>query len=431
MNSYYFLIALSTLTYGLTILFALVSDALRFAQFGFLKDELSKKYQERESFDSQLHKMEDYFEEEGQNLRELEWGYLLSLGTGLVFFLLTIYSDQSFTLKEMVTSTLTYLGTTFILTGVLIRGFSEPLAETILIKFYPMWKLWHRLVTPLRWIQKIMKIVIQRIRGIDEELEELDEQKILDSMEDGKKAGVLDDSEQEMIENLIDFKDLDVAEIMTPRTDMAAVPVESSVMDIIKSMVENRFSRILVYEENRDQVIGFVHIRDLLPYWTSTGEPPPLRDLLRAPYFVPETKKIRTLFQEFKSKHLHIAVVLDEYGGTAGLVTLEDVLEEIVGDIVDEHQEDEEKNFEKISESEYIVQAKMRITELEELLDEEFEEDESYDSVGGLLIAQLGRIPAQGERGELKDFHLNYTVLEANERRIEKVQITHLSHANN
>jgi putative hemolysin len=414
------------ISYTLHIAFALLGDALRFAQFGYIKLHLNKRYQQKEHFKQQTLKMEDYFEDEGQNLRELEWGYLIFMGLGLIFCLMGFYQNETFTLDQVAFTTTIYFAITLLITGIIVRGFSEPFAESILIFFYPFWRVWHNIITPLRLLQKGVKVLIQRVKGIEGEEEDLDEQKILDSMEDGKKAGVLEDSEQEMIENLIEFKDLDVAEIMTPRTDMSAVPVESSVEDVIQSMVENRFSRILVYQENRDHIIGFVHVRDLLPFWASNNTPPPLKSLIRDPYFVPETKQIRTLFQEFKSKHLHIAVVLDEYGGTAGLVTLEDILEEIVGDIVDEHQEDEEKTYEVVSENEFVVQAKMRINELEELLEIEIEENESYDSIGGLLIAHLGRIPAQGERGDIEQFQISYNVLEANERRIEKIHLKKL-----
>jgi len=418
---------LAIVFYGCHILFALLSDALRFAQLGFIKNKLQKKHQNKDHhYDRSILKMEAYFNDEGENLRELEWGYQLTLGLALITFLLTIYHDSNASAIEIITTISIYLAITLLSTGVLIRGFSEPFSESILINFYRCWKIWHNIVTPLRLLQRGIKVIIQRVRDIENEQVELDEQKILDSMEDGKKAGVFEDAEQEMIENLIEFKDLDVSEIMTPRTDMAAVPIESSIMDVIKSMVENRYSRILIFEDNRDKIVGFVHIRDLLPFWGSEQSLPELKSILRDPYFVPESKQIRTLFQEFKAKHLHIAVVLDEYGGTAGLVTLEDILEEIVGDIVDEHQEDENDYFEKLSDREFIVQAKMRITELEELLDIEIEEDESYDSLGGLIISFLGRIPVQGERGELTKFNMAYTILEANERRIEKVQLTQI-----
>jgi putative hemolysin len=242
-------------------------------------------------------------------------------------------------------------------------------------------------------------------------------------MEDGSKAGVLDESEREMIENIIEFKDLDVGEVMTPRTEMSAVSVDSTIDEVVTQMVESSFSRIMVYEENRDNVLGFVHVRDCLPFWKKE-EAPPLRELIHSVYYVPDTKSIRSLFQEFKTEHLHIAIVLDEYGGTAGLITLEDILEEIVGDIVDEHQSEEEENYELISENEVQVQGKMRVSELEEILNMEFEENDNYDSVGGMIISHLGRIPNQGEFGELSEQQLSYKVIDANERRIEKVLFT-------
>jgi putative hemolysin len=268
------------------------------------------------------------------------------------------------------------------------------------------------------------QMLILRVAGVEEEEEEEErEQKILDSMEDGSKAGILDESEREMIENLIEFKDLDVGEVMTPRTEMAALQTTATLDEVVDQMVESNFSRIMIYEENRDNVIGFVHVRDCLPFWKK-DDAPSLKDLLHAVYYVPDTKSIRSLFQEFKAQHLHIAIVLDEYGGTAGLITLEDILEEIVGDIVDEHQSEDEEICKMISENEVQVQGRMRVSELEEVFSLEFEENDSYDSVGGMVISHLGRIPAQGESGELNTHGLNYKVLDANERRIEKIQFT-------
>jgi CBS domain containing-hemolysin-like protein len=398
---------------------ALLSDALRFASLGILKSNLQKKSLSPERLDQNLRRMESYFDDSGRNLRELEWGMHLSFLGCLIAYVLSLPNQSS--LAEIGLEVggnvlvLSFLGSH------LMRAFSEPYAETLLIFLYPLWKAWHLLVWPLTITLEGLQFLVQRVGGVEEEEEEEHEQKLLDSMEDGSKAGLLEESEREMIENLIEFKDLDVAEIMTPRTDMAAVSVEASIDEIVDLMVEHRFSRIIVYKENRDNVVGFVHVRDLLPFWKKSDNLPHVESLLHSVYFVPNTKSIRSLFQEFKTQHLHIAVVLDEYGGTAGLITLEDILEEIVGDIVDEHQDQEEKSFSITSSNEVQAQGKMRVSELEEVFELEFEENDSYDSVGGLIISTLGRIPVTGEQGDLEDVGLSYQITEANERRIETV----------
>ena len=410
-----------TLSWGCYLLMSLISDSLRFASFGLIKAELQKRHSSLERIDQALHRVSGYFDDSGKNLRELEWG-------GQTFFLLGLYFlwgvQENESTAESILAGAIYSAMMFFMGAVGVRGFSEPFAEQILIKVYPFWKTWHVVITPLTMLVNGFQLLILRVAGVkEEEAEEEREQKILDSMEDGSKAGILDESEREMIENLIEFKDLDVGEVMTPRTEMAAVVVTANLDEVVEQMVESNFSRIMVYEENRDNVIGFVHVRDCLPFWKK-DKAPLLKELLHDIYYVPDTKSIRSLFQEFKTQHLHIAIVLDEYGGTAGLITLEDILEEIVGDIVDEHQSEDEEICKMISENEVQVQGRMRVSELEEVFSMEFEENDSYDSVGGMVISHLGRIPAQGESGELNNHGLSYKVLDANNRRIEKIQFT-------
>jgi putative hemolysin len=285
-----------------------------------------------------------------------------------------------------------------------------------------MWLMIHYVMKPLTLlIDTLQEIVLRMIGHKVEEEEEEHEQKILDSVDEGEKAGVFEDAERKMIENLIEFKDRDAGEVMTPRTEMIAISVDEGVKKVVEAMKESKLSRILIYKENRDNIIGFVHVRDLLPYWDHTEPLPHLNVLMHDPYLVPVSKSIRSLFQEFKDQHLHIAVVLDEYGGTAGLISLEDILEEIVGEIVDEHEDEEEMMYKVIGSGEIIVNARLRIDELNEVFETEIEENEQFDSVGGLLISQLGRIPTEGEQGELAELNLFYKISKANERKIDEV----------
>ena len=418
-------IALALASWFFYLLMSMLVDALRFASYGFLKTKLQKERLEAEKADEILGRMEAYFEDSGRNLRELEWGVHLSFYGGLFSYLVYCHQSGDDFKGCLIQGSLAFLWIS-ILGGLLTRGISEPFAESILIRFYPFWKLWHVMATPFTSLVHGLQVLAQRVSGAEMEQEDEEvEQKMLDTMQDSSKAGVIDESEREMIENLIELKDLDVAEVMTPRTEMVAVKKETPLDEVVDEMVSESFSRIMVYNENRDNVVGFIHVRDLLPFWKKASEEcPPLESLMHDVYYVPETKSIRSLFQEFKKEHLHIAVVLDEYGGTAGLITLEDILEEIVGEIVDEHQQDEEQLFTRISDDQVRVQGRMRVSELEELLELEFEDDDSYDSIGGMLIAQLGRIPSSGETGDIPEQPLQFRVLDANERRVEEVLFT-------
>lgn len=409
---------LMSLLWVLYVLCAMIHDALRFASFGFIKTKLQKKSLSGRNLDLVLQRLESYFDDNGSNLRELEWAGLAFLLGGFYHYLSGIDHVHPPVALGVIVG-VAAVG------GLLSRAISEPYAESVLIGLYPLWRIIHVGTKPLTFFVQGLQVLVQRVSGQEvEQEEEEQEQRLLDSMEDGSKSGVLEESEREMIENLIEFKDLEVSEVMTPRTEMAAVPEQADLDQVVKEMVEKRYSRIVVYRDNRDNVVGFVHVRDLLPYYRKDVTHPPLVDLMHSAYYVPETKSIRSLFQEFKNEHLHIAVVLDEYGGTAGLITLEDILEEIVGEIVDEHQDEDDMLYEKVSDTEVKAQGRMRVTELEEILGVEFEEDDSYDSVGGMLIAHLGKIPSQGEQGQLPEVPVQFKVLDANERRVEVVQFS-------
>ena len=410
---------------ALYILSAMMSDSLRFASFGIIKEMLQKKFgHSEETLSRYTERMNKIFTDDEKNLRELEWATSLFLLLGLCFMM------RYFQLKEMQTfgsyifskEILIYLGIVFFCSSILLRTLSEPFSEKIIWYLYPMWLMIHYVMKPLTLlIDTLQEIVLRMIGHKVEEEEEEHEQKILDSVDEGDKAGVFEDAERKMIENLIEFKDRDAGEVMTPRTEMIAISVDEGVKKVVEAMKESKLSRILIYKENRDNIIGFVHVRDLLPYWDHTEPLPHLNVLMHDPYLVPVSKSIRSLFQEFKDQHLHIAVVLDEYGGTAGLISLEDILEEIVGEIVDEHEDEEEMMYKVIGSGEIIVNARLRIDELNEVFETEIEENEQFDSVGGLLISQLGRIPTEGEQGELAELNLFYKISKANERKIDEV----------
>jgi len=235
----------------------------------------------------------------------------------------------------------------------------------------------------------------------------------------GQETGLLDEDENEMIHRIFEMKDIVVREVMVPRTDVEALEINSSVEDVAKLVVKVGHSRIPVYEENIDRIVGIVYAKDLLKYWISKSKTDKIRDVMRKPLFVPETKNIDDLFKELKNQRIHIAVVVDEYGGTSGLVTIEDLIEEIVGDIQDEY-DIEEDEFVVVEEGEYIADAKIDIDELSDKLGVIIPK-EDYDTLGGFLVHMSNKIPAVDD--VINYENITFTIIEADERRVAKVGI--------
>ena len=246
------------------------------------------------------------------------------------------------------------------------------------------------------------------------------EEEIHELMDAGEEEGLINEEENEMIRSIFALGDTVVREIMVPRTDMASVSLEATFRDVLSSIIDCGHSRIPVYDGTIDNIVGLVYAKDLLKYWGMDESAVVLRKILRTPYFIPETKNLEELLHEFKKKRIHIAIVIDEYGGTSGLVTIEDLLEQIVGDIQDEYDLEEEWLVEG-ADGAVVVDARLPIEDLEEHFGIEIERDK-FDTVGGLIVHLTGRIPAAGEVVEIGAIRL--TVLEADARKIKKVSIS-------
>lgn len=229
--------------------------------------------------------------------------------------------------------------------------------------------------------------------------------------------------EQRILEGIVRFGDETAKEIMTSRQDVVDLDFKSTYQEVLQCIVENNYSRIPVYQDNSDNIRGILYIKDLLPH-LSKGPAFRWQSLIRPPYFVPETKKIDDLLREFQENKVHIAIVVDEFGGTSGIVTLEDVLEEIVGEINDEYDEDE-KNYQRINSNTYIFEGKTLLSDFYKILnldDETFEEVEGdADSLAGLLLEIKGEFPKLHEKLEYQNF--TFEVMEMEERRISKIKI--------
>ena len=297
--------------------------------------------------------------------------------------------------------------------------------EKILSRTYKLLMFFSILAWPILYVWKFTDGFVKRLIGIPEttpeERQEEKQEEFLTGLEQRRTEGVLDEEEQEMIENVLELSDTAADEIMTPRTDIVAVEVNSDLNTILETINTAGHTRVPVYEANIDKIIGLIYAKDLL---TEIGKKPAdfkLRDKIRDAYFVPETKPLRTLLHEFQSRKLHIAVVLDEYGGTAGIVTLEDIIEELVGEITDEYEETPPEPIKKIDQNTIEADARTYVDDLNDQLDLSLPEDEDYDTIGGFVFSHLGYVPKTGESFDYDN--LKFTITSAEARRIKRIRI--------
>jgi len=265
---------------------------------------------------------------------------------------------------------------------------------------------------------------IVRLFGFDPNAsnEMVTEEEIRMLVDVGGEHGVIENTQKEMINNIFEFDDIDVGDIMTHRTDMSAVEVDDSLDDVLNIAIEEGYSRIPVYEEDQDNIIGILYVKDLLKFiGKDVPEGQTLKDLMRKAYYVPETMRCGELFKEMTESHVQMAVVVDEYGGTAGIVTLEDLLESIVGNIQDEY-DNEDEEISRINETTFTVDGITDIDEVDELVGTEIPEGD-YDTLGGFIISLLGYLPQEGEMNVVEFDNLRFTVLNVEDRRIGKIKV--------
>ena len=243
---------------------------------------------------------------------------------------------------------------------------------------------------------------------------------INDLMDEGQAKGLITGEESEMVHGVLELKETTASSIMIPRTDLTSASIDSTLGELIKLITSCGHTRIPIYRESIDEIIGILHAKDLLKLFGSSPETKITPDILRRTFFVPGSQKISALLRDLRSKKNHMAVVTDEYGGTAGIITIEDILEEIVGEIMDEHDH-EESLINVIDDNTILVDARLEAEAIEEHFNIELPEGD-FESVGGFIINLLGRIPKTGE--EVTYQNLKITVKSADERRIDKALIT-------
>jgi putative hemolysin len=291
-----------------------------------------------------------------------------------------------------------------------------------------------RVIGILRFISTITKPLViflafstnffVRLFGFDpnQQDDDVTEEEIRMMVDVGEEKGTIRETEKEMINNIFEFDNKVVSDIMTHRTEIAGIPLDAKFTDVLKIVGDEQYTRFPVYDQSIDDIIGVMHSKDLLQYIEKTEQDHfDLSTIIRVPFYVHESKRIDELFRELQLTKTHMAVVIDEYGGTGGIVTIEDLIEEIVGNIFDEYDEDEVE-IKQINESTFDVEGSTTLDELEEDLNIKLPIEE-FDTLSGFIIGQLGRIPSDGEQPEVTVNGVLYRVLMVDEKKIAKVRI--------
>ena len=263
--------------------------------------------------------------------------------------------------------------------------------------------------------------MVSKIFGVGEAEEEVvTEEEIKMMIDQGEEKGTIEKGERQLLNNVFEFNDIIVSEVMTPRTDIYAIDINDNVKDLLDEMDEFKYSRIPVYEESIDDIKGILFIKDIIKP-LKNNESIDIKKIMREPYFVPESKDIDELFKEMQQNKVQMAIAIDEYGGTAGLITMEDIIEELVGNILDEYDE-EDPDIKKIDDNTFILSGTLTSYEIKKLFNVEIPEGD-YETLSGYLLDRLGRIPDENEHPVIEDDNLTYKVEEMEDKRIKYVKV--------
>jgi CBS domain containing-hemolysin-like protein len=349
-------------------------------------------------------------------------------------YFLILYYSQPHPFKVFGLTVLVTVPVMLIFSVAIPQAWAKYAGEPLLAFCWPLLKVAHWLLWPVVRVLNVFDEIVKRLAGVSlgeepETAAEKVQEEILSVVAEGTAGGAVDEEQKKMIEGVISFRDLQVGQIMTPRTEIIAVEVNTPVLDVRDRILNDGLSRVPVYEGTLDNIVGIVNAKDLLQFVNIAGgsagedEEMELRRIMRRPLFVPRTKPLRDLLKEFRLQGHHMAVVLDEYGGTSGLVTTEDIVEEIVGDIVDEYEPHEPEGLllKRLDARTVEVDARMHISDFNHELGLALPEDGDFQTVGGFVISTRGVIPGRGDR--LEHEGLTVTVLEAEPRRIRRLRI--------
>jgi len=348
-----------------------------------------------------------------------------ALATKMTFDFLAKYNIQAALGIAIATGIMTFL--LLIFGEITPKTLAMKKAEQFALFGAGIFKLISIILTPFRMLFEAIASLILGIFGISlKESSYYTAGELKEFVEMSHEEGAIKESEKEMIHNVLDFNVVNVKEIMTPLSKVVAVDADETIKDIIVLLVKDNFSRIPVYNNHIEDMIGVIFIKDLLPYIERQETNIKLRDIMRKIVHIPSSKKINTLFHYFKNKKEHIAVVVNEYGNTLGIVTMEDVLEELVGEIQDESDDADENNIKKIDENTILVPGSTNIDDINELLHMSIDDHEgSFQTVAGMIMYYSGKIPKKGH--VLKINSLTFTIIDSDHKKIEKVKIEKIS----
>ena len=304
---------------------------------------------------------------------------------------------------------------------VVAKAYSTHISNAVIKLVYMLSKLF----LPISKILMVVSKLIARIFGvkIDEIAFLITEEEIKSVVSVGEEEGVIEEEEKKMIHSIFEFTDTTVKEIMIPRTTVFAVEASKTLEEIWDVITGNGYSRIPVYEEGIDNIIGVFYIKDIFNVIRDGKLNMQVKSFIREAYFVPETKALVEMLEEFKKKHIHMAIVLDEYGGTSGIITIEDLIEEIVGDINDEFDIEHDEEIKKVADNKYIIDAMLDVEFLNEELSIDLPVSDDHDSLGGYIYSVLGRVPLEKDTITHDNGKVEIRVLEVDNRRIVKALI--------
>ncbi|MAC20926.1 MAG: hypothetical protein CMJ23_14835 [Phycisphaerae bacterium] len=348
-----------------------------------------------------------------------------SLRVGFTMCVIVIAVEEAVDPSEIASAAAVAIILLWFATSVLSGAIANYLGPGLIVRGLGFLRAIDVVLGPVARIALVSDEAVRRLSGANLREHEAEE-RLRRSIEDSTLEGDLDETAAEMLENVVEFSSTEVGTVMTPRTDVEGLPRTDDLASIREFIAEAGHSRIPVYGENLDDILGILYVKDLVPFLGTDAEDFQLERLLRQPIRVPETKPVKDLLRDFQRSEVHLAIVVDEYGGTSGLVTIEDVLEEIVGEIQDEHDTEEEHPpyAEEVRPGCWVFDARYQIYDLNELLEAGIPEDDDFDTIAGFVLEQLGRVPVVGESFDVGG--LRFEVLEASPTRIERLAIERL-----
>lgn len=413
---------MSPVLIGLAIIIAVMAS-LWFSTLTYSVRELSRaRLAEQLEKRNKLHLLEPTVEHAGDSIFITAIGRLLSNIAILIGFLRLMHETDRGLGMQYVLAVASTLSVTLFCSVAIPNALAKYAGPQLIAMFAGMLGTLRMIFLPATKLMDAVDSIVRRATGTSSEPhEEHIQQEIMEAVQEGEREGVVDHKERQMIESVIRFDDTTVNQVMTARPEMIGIEVRSSLEQIKEILEDSGHSRLPVHSQTLDKIVGVLYARDLLKYLCRPPHEFDIHSAIRSAFYVPETKKLRDLLDDFRARKVHMAIVLDEYGGTAGLVTIEDILEELVGDISDEHEPAGSATLRQVSEHVWEADGRAYLDELNRLTGLSLPEDEGFDTLGGYITTSLGHIPAKGE--EFVAPFARFVTTDAEPQKINRVRI--------